>query len=426
MIKNRIKRLLRWSQKYTKTDMVYLAYGGFWIVVGRYLGIFISIGVTILLVNTFTPLDYGNYKYILTLVGTFSFLLFGGMSQSVIQSVAKGDEGALGKIVGFRFRWSFIYTSALLLVAGYYFLQENYIIAIPLLAFSFLYPIWTNFHTFAAYLNGKKEFRTLALYNLTIQITGSALVLLALITTKSVIIVLLTYAISQTITNTLLYRKTIKKYRPNDRGGEAALHYGKHLTAMSVMGNIVGYLDNLLLFYFWGPQVLASYAIAKILPDYGTQFLKTPLHLFSPKLSKKTMAEIAPIFYKRVGQALLIGVLIASIYALLIPFIIQLVFPLYKDVIFYSQLLAINVAFALPIAFISSVFFSQKLIFTSYLAGIVPDIIRIILYTILGIWGGISGMVYAFIISKILGFFFKLFLWELEKRKRLGKIKNIF
>ena len=93
-MQNYLYRILRWSERYTRTDMVYLAKGGFWTGVKRVFGIPLGIGLSIALANLLTPEDFGVYKFVLAFAGIITAFSLTGMSTAVMQAVAQGYEGA--------------------------------------------------------------------------------------------------------------------------------------------------------------------------------------------------------------------------------------------------------------------------------------------------------------------------------------------
>ena len=62
-LKQKIYEFLRWSQKYTETDNVYLLKGGFWLIVNQIISISTGIVLYIAFANFLSPHDYGIYKY---------------------------------------------------------------------------------------------------------------------------------------------------------------------------------------------------------------------------------------------------------------------------------------------------------------------------------------------------------------------------
>ena len=92
-IRYKVKELLLRSEKYTKTDMLYLARGGFWLTLGQGLGIIAGLLLVIGFANLLPKEVYGNYKFILSLGGIIGAFTLTGMSIAVTQAVARGFEG---------------------------------------------------------------------------------------------------------------------------------------------------------------------------------------------------------------------------------------------------------------------------------------------------------------------------------------------
>ena len=62
--KNSVYTFLRKTEKYTKTDMVYLASGGFWLSIKTALSILIALSLSIAFANLLPKETFGEYKYI--------------------------------------------------------------------------------------------------------------------------------------------------------------------------------------------------------------------------------------------------------------------------------------------------------------------------------------------------------------------------
>ena len=62
-LKQRIYKGLKWSQKYTQTDMVYLAKGGFWLGMGQIITGLASFLLTLAFANLVPKETFGTYKH---------------------------------------------------------------------------------------------------------------------------------------------------------------------------------------------------------------------------------------------------------------------------------------------------------------------------------------------------------------------------
>ena len=88
-------RALRWSQKYTKTDMLYLASGSFWYVAGQVITSLSTLALAVAFANLVSPEVYGTYKYVLSLAGIFSIASLPGISTAIARAVARGNESVI-------------------------------------------------------------------------------------------------------------------------------------------------------------------------------------------------------------------------------------------------------------------------------------------------------------------------------------------
>src|SRR3989344_4033868 len=82
--------LLRSSEKYFKTDMVYLAKGGFWLVVGQLIVSGVSFGLSVAFANLLEPDVYGTYRYILTIFNFLAIPTLTGINVALREQLLKG------------------------------------------------------------------------------------------------------------------------------------------------------------------------------------------------------------------------------------------------------------------------------------------------------------------------------------------------
>ena len=128
--KNKIYKILRWSEKYTKTDMVYLAKGGFWVTFGQSITSILSLALLVAFANLLPKETYGVYRYILALAGIFNIFTLTGMNRSVARAVAAGSEGVLRASVRYKLKWNLIMLTAFWVLGGYYLINDNSLFAI--------------------------------------------------------------------------------------------------------------------------------------------------------------------------------------------------------------------------------------------------------------------------------------------------------
>ena len=79
-IKIKAYNLLRWSEKWTKTDMIYLARGGFWLTLGQVISSLSAFLLAIAFANLLPKETYGEYKYILSIASILAIPTLTGMA----------------------------------------------------------------------------------------------------------------------------------------------------------------------------------------------------------------------------------------------------------------------------------------------------------------------------------------------------------
>ena len=98
VLKNKGINGLRYLERYTKTDMVYLVKGGFWSIFSQ---IIVTVS-TLLLAMAFAYFiskeTYGQYKFILSLANILGVFTLTGLGTAVMKSVTGGFEGTLNDI----------------------------------------------------------------------------------------------------------------------------------------------------------------------------------------------------------------------------------------------------------------------------------------------------------------------------------------
>jgi len=60
-IKSKIYQYLRWSERYTKTGMVYVAEGGFWLILGQIVSVFSTLLLPIIFANLLPKESFKQY-----------------------------------------------------------------------------------------------------------------------------------------------------------------------------------------------------------------------------------------------------------------------------------------------------------------------------------------------------------------------------
>lgn len=410
-MREKVYRFIRWSERFMKADILYLAKGGFWVGFGQVITNLLSFLLVIAFANLLPKETFGLYRYVLSLAAVFNIFTLMGMNQAVSQAVATGNEGALKKSVGYQLKWNMLMTAAMWALGGYYFFNDNLLLATSFLIMGVFSPLTAAFNTYGAYLTGKKEFRLNNIFSVLSMLIYVIGMFLAIVFSGKVIWLVAAYSFSTFLATFIFYIATLRILKPVGSAGDV-LQYGRQLTFISFMGPIVSQVDKIILNHFWGPVQLATYSLATAIPDRIIPLMKDWVEIGFPKLATRTPEEINTVFYKRIFQGLAIGFIFALGYSVSAPYVFKYLLPQYLDTVFYSQLLAINFIFALPTRYLGILYTAQKLPKLIFANNVSVNIIRILLYILLGIWGGILGLVTAHIVASCLSLVLYIIVWK--------------
>jgi len=415
-IKEKVYKLIRWSEKYTKTDMVYLTSGGFWMTVGHFIAILSGLGLSIVMANFVPQTDFGNYKFVLSIFGIIGAFALTGIGTSISRSVAKGFDSAFKKGFKVHLKWSVILLLMSFVVSIYYFLNDNNSLGLSFLIVGSLSPFMTSFSLYGNFLLGKKDFRRKAFYNSFQNLLPAIAVAITALVTNNPVIFILVFFVFNTATVAILFFKT-SKLISKDNGENESTSFGKHLSLMNILGTLVSHLDKVLIFHFLGAAAVAVYTFAIMPPKNIQSFSQILKQLMLPKLAEKNIEEIKKVVIEKMIKLFGISLLIFLAYYFLAPLIYMYIFPQYIEAIEFSRI------FAVVILFTPNILLSQTLVAHAkkkalYISKIVPPIIDIILLLILlpiyGIWGALISTL-VFEITRMASLFL-IFKFSLDKK----------
>jgi len=401
IIKQKIYNFLRQSEKYTKTDMVYLFKGGSWLTAGQIVSSICSFLLAIAFANLLPKETYGNYKYILSIASLLAIPTLSGIDTAIIQAVARGYEGSFIKGLKTKIQWGLFGGLASLILSGYYYFNNNFTLTFAFLIAGIFVPFMDSFNIYSSFLIGKKLFNIQTKYISSVRILSIGTIISTLFFTKNLFIIIFAYFFSYSLFRAIFLIITLKRYIPNKEKDSGTISYGKHLSLMNIINALANCLDKVLVFHYLGAVELAIYSFAIIPPEQLKGFLKNIRPLALPKLSNKTTKEIKKTIFQKtikLGLFISIGVIV---YILLAPYFYKIFFPQYLDSVFYSQVFSISLITAisiLPVSALQAKMAKKEL----YKLNIYGPIIEIFLLLFSVYFYGILGIILARVISRFI------------------------
>jgi len=375
--------------------MVYLARGGFWLTLGQVVASASGFLLAIAFANLLPKETYGEYKYILSIVGLLSIPTLSGMSNALIRSVARGYEGSLIPAVRTKIKWGFLGGVAALALAGYYFYNDNTTLTFAFLIAGLFIPFHQAAQVNAALLNGRKLFDQSTKYKIISSIITTGGLIATVFFTQNIILIIISYFIINTISRFVLLAIIIKKFKPNKNTEKDTILLGKHLSFVQVLNTIAGQLDKILIWHFLGAAEVAIYSFALAPPRQIRGLTKKIPPLAMPKLAQKDIPTLKKTLPGKVAKLALIVAAVTIIYITAAPFIYHIFFPEYLDSIKYSQIFALSLI-VYAIAPIGTTFTAHARKKSIYLSNTITPLVNIALLLVLlpiyNIWGAIAAL----------------------------------
>jgi len=402
-IKDRAVDVLRWSERYTKTDMVYLMSSGFWGNLGTLSVTFFSLALYLVFANVLPKATFGTYQYLLSLGALIGALTLTGMNAAVSRSVARGFDGSLKDAIRFQVSWLWVPIGASLIGAGYYFIQGNIPLSIGLVLVGIGTPLINTFNTYSAFLVGKQDFKRVFLYNLGINVPFYALLIAGAFATTNPILLIGANMVLQVAGFVIAYRQTLRAYAPDNKVEAGVRTYGAHLSVMGIPGTLAQHIDSVLAFHFLGPVGVAVYAFSTAIPERISGLFKFLPSAALPRFAQRPLFEVQATILPRLLLLLPVLAGAAYIYALCAPYVFTLLFPQYIDAVPYSQWYGLILISILTQVLISALSAHQK-VRSLYVFNIASPIAQIALMVVGVIYTGLWGLIFGRLLGALLSF----------------------
>lgn len=395
---SRLIAFLRWTEKYTKTDMVYLAIGGAWSVFGSIASLSIVALTFFAFANWLPKESYGTYQYILAVADVFGIFVLSGIDSSISRSTARGKDGSMIEGILTKIRWGLLGGAGSIVLGAYYLAHANTVLGWGFILAGLFIPFWEAPGVYGNYLQGKKRFDLINIGDVLIQLSVAIVLIPALLLTDNVLTILGLYLLTMLVARTGLFLYSLKKVPPNTETDLEMIPYGKHLSFMSVISTLASNMDTVLLWHFLGPAPVATYIFSQAIPARANGILKSVNRMAFPKMAAQDSDVLKATLMRKVWLMIGVSTLGAIAYVIAAPFIFHFFLPQYIEAIPYTMLAA-GLIVVQPFSLISSALAAQAKKHSLYIWSIGTPLIRIALFLALiplwGLWGAMGGLVLA-------------------------------
>ena len=399
-------RLLRWSERYTKTDIIYLASGGFWLTLGEVAGALATLLLAIAFAHYVSKDVYGTYRFLTAAFWTLTAFTMTGLPTAISRAIARGREGVFRSSFSYSILWSLPITFIALCISGYYFFNGNSVLGLGFVIIAVLGPLLQAGYLWSSYFVGKRKFRGLAICGTLFAFLPAAALVAVMRLNPNPVVLFFVSLFSTIAVGLLIAVYIVVKYRPNRESDNEYKKLGGHFSAMNLLATIAQQVDKLVVFHFLGGVDLAIYSFATALPEQIKNVFGGVSTLALPKFVARPFAEIRANFWNRLWLYTALLVLISIAYMAIAPFVFDLFFPAYTGAIWYSQLYALSLipmGSALPTTLLQAHTAKRELYILSVLGPVFTIGTLIVLTSLYGLTGAVAARIAGRTLSLVLG-----------------------
>jgi len=332
-------RLYNLAKKYSSKvglDLPYFIKGGFWLSIGQFFGTLKGFILSIVFANLLSKEVFGEYSFVMTVLGIAGIFALPGMGVAVVQAVAKGYEGTYFRALKDVFKWSWLGGLLLLCVSVHEYFFGRFDVMLIFLILSSIFPFYSVSGFYPNLLNGKKRFDILTKLSSFFNIISTILIVLTVYFTKSVFWIVVITVLAQILINGYFSLFYVKKFVKNKKIDEEGIKFGKSISFSMALSNIANNFDSLVVAYFLGFSDLAIFKIITSLPNQIKILANAFSPMLLPKIASKDMGK--KDLMKHFKKFFLVVVFLILIYWIGAPFIFKWFYPQYYDYVWLSMI----------------------------------------------------------------------------------------
>jgi O-antigen/teichoic acid export membrane protein len=400
-------------EKKLKIDIRYIFKPAMGLSLNQILKVALTFLLSIAFANLLDPETYGQYRYIVSVIGFLSIFTLSGMGTAITRAVARGFDGSLDTAIKTEIRWGAIGGLFAFVLAGYYLFQKRVDLAAPLFVSAIFLPFYNVFSLYSAVLQGKKLFRLIIKYDFINQLVYVVLLIAMLLATDNIFLLILPYLFLGTVFQWICYWSTKKKVKLNNNTEDDVIGYGLSLSILKGLDIAKSSLHSIFIFVILGASDLSFFYFAIAPIEQARTFLRLGETILLPKMSSdKWLLSSGKVFIKKMIPFLGVVSLGVIFYIFVSTILFQAFFPKYTGAIFYSQLYSPTLLLTALLVVLTSVLKAKKQLSAIYFLNLSEIVITVLVTIPLIYFYGVVGLIasiYFLKLFQVLYTFKKLF-----------------
>jgi O-antigen/teichoic acid export membrane protein len=305
---------------------------------------------TYFVVRVLSQEGFGDYQYVLSVVGVAAIFGMPGINNAVMQSVARGYRGTYRMSIRPSVIGSAVGCLVLFCVGLWYYFTRDSGLGLSILLATLVFPFAYGLTQWKGLRAGLEDFAGVVKLNGAAAIATSLLIMGAVLYVTDLYAVLVVILlVVQAVLNLSATRTSLRQVGRDEPVEEGSIRYGVITTAYMTFGHVAMYVDKLLIYAFLTPASLAIFVAAERLPELVKGAIKNLGAALAPRFARHRH------YTRRVERALVAFSIVAGlaivVFALtLLPWLLVFIFgEQYRDSIPYAQVLTCSIAIVTPV-----------------------------------------------------------------------------
>lgn len=310
------------------------------------LNIFTSILTSVAFARLASQTLYGQYIFVISIMSFLSLVSMPGVRTTIFRSVSKGNDSFYIDATKFTVRWSLLGIPLLIILGLYLYTYNSPVVGLSLIAASIFFPLIYALQNWKNFFKAKEKFSTFVLYESSISISKTLLIVGLLLTqSQSLLTLVVAYFGLSALLNTYYFLRSLKFV---SREG-SKIKWKKESYEYTLL-NFTSYsfskIDRILIGLFLPFSQVAIYNIAMKVSDTLFKFLKSSIEAVLPGFFKDEYR-----FSRFYAVFLVLFIIPVVLYPVIEYPLLFLYTEKYSESVFFAQLYL----FAVPFYFLAYV-----------------------------------------------------------------------
>ena len=289
----------------------YFFQNGFWVVLGQGVSMLSGLLLSVLFARYASKELYGQYQYVLSVIGIFSIFSLNGLNLSVMKAVIGGHEASLIRAVRYSFFMSLFASPLLLGIALYHYMHGSTEIGAAMLVAACVFPLIYSTNTWTAFYEAKRQFSKVAFRVMALQLSVPMAILAILFSVQRLPFLVAAYGITTAAVHFIFYvqaRKTV-----SGRSDAMDVSLGIKATVQKFSQTINAALPLLVIPWLYSFKEAAVFSIAFFLANFMGSITSTVTSIYIPRFLEAGF--LSHVYVKKLFfYALLLGLCITVIF----------------------------------------------------------------------------------------------------------------